>query len=68
VRGAWAAAQGAELHGRLVRALAGVASLYERRKAARGVLDFLDLLLKARNALRDHAGVRECSSAASASS
>jgi ATP-dependent exoDNAse (exonuclease V) beta subunit len=42
-----------------VRALAGVVSLYERRKAARGVLDFLDLLLKARNALRDHEGVRE---------
>jgi ATP-dependent helicase/nuclease subunit A len=58
-RAAWTAAQGAELHGRLVRALAGVVSLYERRKAARGVLDFLDLLLKARNALRDHEGVRE---------
>ena len=30
-----------------------------RKKAERGVLDFLDLLLKARDALRDHAGVRE---------
>jgi ATP-dependent helicase/nuclease subunit A len=55
----WAAAQGADLHGRLVRALAGVAVLYNRKKAERGVLDFLDLLLRARDALRDHAGVRE---------
>ncbi len=58
-RAAWTAAQGAALHGRLVLALAGVGSLYEGKKAARGVLDFLDLLLKARDALRDHAGVRE---------
>ncbi len=58
-RTAWAAAHGADLHGRLVRALAGVAGLYDRKKAERGVLDFLDLLLKARDALRDHAGVRE---------
>jgi len=58
-RARWTAAHGADLHGRLVRALAGVASLYDRRKAERGVLDFLDLLLRARNALRDHAGVRE---------
>ncbi len=42
-----------------MRALAGVASLYDRKKAERGVLDFLDLLLRARDALRDHAGVRE---------
>jgi ATP-dependent exoDNAse (exonuclease V) beta subunit len=55
----WAAAHGADLHGRLVRALRGVASLYDRRKAERGVLDFLDLLVRARDALRDHAGVRE---------
>jgi ATP-dependent helicase/nuclease subunit A len=54
----WQAALGAELHGRLVRALAGVVAIYERKKAERGVLDFLDLLLKARDALRDHAGVR----------
>ena len=57
-RAAWAAGRGADLHGRLVRALAGVASLYERRKTERGVLDFLDLLLKARDALRDRPGVR----------
>jgi ATP-dependent exoDNAse (exonuclease V) beta subunit len=35
-----------------------VVGIYERRKAERGLLDFLDLLLKARDALRDHAGVR----------
>jgi ATP-dependent helicase/nuclease subunit A len=58
-RAAWAAGHGAFLHGRLVRALTGVAVLYDRKKAERGVLDFLDLLLRARDALRDHAGVRE---------
>jgi ATP-dependent helicase/nuclease subunit A len=58
-RAAWAAAHGADIHGRLVRALAGVARLYDRKKAEGGVLDFLDLLLRARDALRDHAGVRE---------
>jgi ATP-dependent helicase/nuclease subunit A len=59
VRSRWAAAHGADLHGRLVRALTGVAGLYDRKKAERGVLDFLDLLLRARDALRDHAGARE---------
>jgi ATP-dependent helicase/nuclease subunit A len=59
VRAAWPAALGADLHGRLVRALSGTGVLYSRKKAERGVLDFLDLLLKARDALRDHAGVRE---------
>jgi ATP-dependent helicase/nuclease subunit A len=54
----WVAELGADLHGRLVRALGGVVRIYERKKAERGVLDFLDLLLKARDALRDHAGVR----------
>ncbi|HEY8232066.1 MAG TPA: UvrD-helicase domain-containing protein, partial [Vicinamibacteria bacterium] len=54
----WTAALGADLHGNLVRALSGVVRIYERRKAERGVLDFLDLLVKARDALRDHAGVR----------
>jgi ATP-dependent helicase/nuclease subunit A len=58
-RAAWAAAHGADLHGRLVRALSGVSGLYDRKKAERGVLDFLDLLLRARDALRDHSGVRE---------
>ncbi len=54
----WVAELGADLHGRLVRSLAGVVRIYERKKAERGVLDFLDLLVKARDALRDHAGVR----------
>ena len=58
-RTSWAAARGADLHGRLVRALGGVAMIYARKKVERGVLDFLDLLLVARDALRDHAGVRE---------
>ncbi len=57
-RARWAASAGASRHGRLVRALSGVTAAYERRKAERGVLDFLDLLLKARDALRDRPGVR----------
>ncbi|MBW2502444.1 MAG: UvrD-helicase domain-containing protein, partial [Deltaproteobacteria bacterium] len=56
---AWRAALGADVHGRLVRALAGVTVRYERAKAEKGVLDFLDLLLKARDALRDRPAVRE---------
>jgi ATP-dependent exoDNAse (exonuclease V) beta subunit len=55
----WRAAIGADVHGRLVGALGDVAALYERRKAEQGVLDFLDLLLKARDALRDRPAVRE---------
>ncbi|MCG6919854.1 MAG: UvrD-helicase domain-containing protein [Acidobacteria bacterium] len=55
----WRAAVGADVHGRLVHALAGVTTLYERAKAEKGVLDFLDLLLKARDALRDRPAVRE---------
>jgi ATP-dependent helicase/nuclease subunit A len=35
-----------------------VVSLYERKKAEHGLLDFLDLLLKTRDALRDHESVR----------
>jgi ATP-dependent helicase/nuclease subunit A len=54
----WRAARGADVHGRLVRALADVTAIYERRKAESGVLDFLDLLLKARDALRDRPAVR----------
>jgi ATP-dependent helicase/nuclease subunit A len=56
-REAWAAARGEILHGRLVRALASVTAAYQRKKAERGVLDFLDLLLKARDALRDRESV-----------
>src|SRR6185295_13922842 len=49
----WKAAHGAALHGRIMAALAGVGDRYRRLKGERGVLDFLDLLLKARDALRD---------------
>ena len=55
---AWTVGRGAAMHGRLVRALGGVVALYERRKAQAGVLDFLDLLLRARDALRDRPSVR----------
>jgi len=56
-RTSWAAARGAAMHGRLVRSLRGVVALYERRKARAGVLDFLDLLVRARDALRDRPSV-----------
>ena len=54
----WSAARSALLHGRLVRALRGVGHLYAARKRERGLLDFLDLLLLARNALRERESVR----------
>jgi len=54
----WKAAHGAALHGRIMTALAGVGERYRRLKAERGVLDYLDLLLKARDALRDREPVR----------
>ena len=52
------AGRGVSLHGRLVTALGDVVRLYEAKKKARGVLDFLDLLTKARDALRDRPSVR----------
>ncbi|MCG6927031.1 MAG: UvrD-helicase domain-containing protein, partial [Acidobacteria bacterium] len=55
----WGAALGADLHGRLVGALTGVATRYEALKTERGVLDFLDLLVKTREALRDRPAVRQ---------
>ncbi len=55
---AWRAGDGSSLHGRLVTALRGVAHRFRRKKEERGVLDFLDLLLKVRDALRDHESVR----------
>jgi ATP-dependent helicase/nuclease subunit A len=54
----WKAAHGAALHGRIMAALLGVGERYARLKAERGVLDYLDLLLKARDALRDREPVR----------
>jgi ATP-dependent helicase/nuclease subunit A len=56
----WRAAHGAALHGRIMAALQGVGERYARLKAGRGVLDYLDLLLKARDALRDREPVRRC--------
>ncbi len=55
---AWNGALGSHLHARLVRTLLGVIRLYEEKKKALGVLDFLDLLLLARDALRDNGSVR----------
>ena len=54
----WASTRGAALHARLVLALQDVVRIYERKKTARGVLDFIDLLVKARDALRDRESVR----------
>jgi ATP-dependent helicase/nuclease subunit A len=59
-RSAWNAALGSHLHARLVTGLLGVIGCYERRKRSLGVLDFLDLLLKTRDALRDNESVRRC--------
>jgi ATP-dependent helicase/nuclease subunit A len=55
---AWSAALGASLHGDLARALLSVVAGYERRKQQAGVLDFLDLLVKTRRALKEHEGLR----------
>jgi len=54
----WTAALGAVLHGRLVNGLLGVTAIYERMKRELGRLDYLDLLLKARDALRGSDAVR----------
>jgi ATP-dependent helicase/nuclease subunit A len=59
-RGAeWSAAVGASLHGRLVRALQRVGIIYARLLAEEGLLDFVDLLLRARDALQKRASVRQ---------
>ena len=59
---AWTQAVRARLgvlfHSRLVTELQEVVRIYERKKLAEGLLDFLDLLLKTRNALRDDASLR----------
>ena len=54
----WMAALGAVLHGRLVNGLLGVTAIYERMKRELGRLDYLDLLLGARDALRGSESVR----------
>jgi ATP-dependent helicase/nuclease subunit A len=55
---AWARARSVSLHAQLVQALRGVGELYEAKKTAQGVLDFLDLLLKTRHALETRPSVR----------
>jgi ATP-dependent helicase/nuclease subunit A len=54
----WAGARSASLHSRLVRALLGVAARYDALKRERGVLDFVDLLVKTRDALKTRESVR----------
>jgi ATP-dependent exoDNAse (exonuclease V) beta subunit len=51
-------AAGADLAPRLRDELWQVVLAYERLKASAGCLDFIDLLLRARDLVRDHAGVR----------
>jgi ATP-dependent helicase/nuclease subunit A len=55
---AWSTAKGARLHGRLVTELRGVVDIYERQKREQGLLDFVDLLLVTRDALRERESVR----------
>ncbi len=54
----WQAGRSAAFHARIVAALLGVVSLYQKKKRARGALDFLDLLVLARDALRDRESLR----------
>ena len=58
IQASWNDDFGAALHGRLVRALLVVVREYETLKRRRGALDYLDLLLLARDALRDNESVR----------
>ncbi|MFQ5894612.1 MAG: UvrD-helicase domain-containing protein [Nitrospinota bacterium] len=55
---AWRARLGHNFAARLLAELRGYVEEYERLKAERGLLDFLDLLLRARDLLRDHPEVR----------
>ena len=54
----WRGALGSHLHAQLTRSLAGVLARYEEKKRDAGVLDFVDLLVRARDALRDRVSVR----------
>ncbi len=54
----WKTQLGVLFHSRLVAGLLDVVGIYERKKQAEGLLDFLDLLVKTRNALRDQASLR----------
>jgi ATP-dependent helicase/nuclease subunit A len=55
---AWRQEKGCGLHADLVTALQGVLRRYEEGKRREGVLDFVDLLVKTRDALRDRESVR----------
>lgn len=55
---AWEKEKNASFYSGLVVALQGVQAIYERRKSEAGVLDYTDLLLKAAEALRQHASLR----------
>lgn len=58
-RGAlWEKEKNASFYSGLVLALQGVQAIYERRKNEAGVLDYVDLLVKAAEALRQNASVR----------
>jgi ATP-dependent helicase/nuclease subunit A len=54
----WRGALGSHLHAELTRSLAGVLARYEEKKRDAGLLDFVDLLVRARDALRDRESVR----------
>jgi ATP-dependent helicase/nuclease subunit A len=54
----WRQEAGCGLHAELVGSLQGVLRRYEEKKRREGVLDFVDLLVKARDGLRDRPGVR----------
>ena len=54
----WRGALGSHLHAQLTRSLAGVLARYEEKKRQAGLLDFVDLLVRARDALRDRESVR----------
>jgi ATP-dependent helicase/nuclease subunit A len=54
----WKGDLGSHLHAQLTRSLAGVLALYEQKKRLAGLLDFVDLLVLSRNALRDRESVR----------
>ncbi len=55
---AWEKEKSASFYSGIVVALQGVQAVYERRKNETGVLDYVDLLVKARDALRQNASLR----------
>jgi ATP-dependent helicase/nuclease subunit A len=54
----WEKEKNASFYTGLVVALQGVQSIYERRKSEAGVLDYVDLLVKAADALRTNSSLR----------